>query len=445
MRPRHHRLIPAAAAGALGALCLLTVIPTSIASASQQPSQRPSQQPVKVIPLRLPLDAVTGHNAGSNIYTIDCVQPGSCTAGGGYHGRRAPFTSMVASEVHGRWQRAVGIKLPANSGSERISAVASVDCAKAGDCTAVGSYDATHQRSLPYVVAESRGHWGRAHDIRLPRTGAHAHASAAELLSVACTGQGTCMAVGGYANPDGGLEPMAVTEHDGRWTRAVDLSLPANATHTNQQDASFESIACPKSGTCSAVGTYVNRSGANAAMAISESSGVWQRATKINLPPGAAARGGDADLSSVSCTGAGSCLAVGSYASQADDRPVMTVTESGGRWSKARTVNALPKDVSTDQASSLSSISCGGAGNCVATGTYFPKGRGSSIWLTHESAGKWASPIPVILPPDGYLNRHSSAQGLAIDCTRSGDCALGGSYTTRSSLLRAVVAEFPVS
>jgi hypothetical protein len=168
MRQRHHRPMTAAAASALGALCALTMIPASTGSASIRP--------IKAAPLRLPPDTAVGNNASSNLISIDCVRPGSCTAGGGYNDRHGAFPAMVASQVNGRWQRATRLELPPNFQGAAVSDVSSITCAAAGYCTAVGGYSGSGGRDFGFVARESGGRWARSRETEPPRGASRADA-----------------------------------------------------------------------------------------------------------------------------------------------------------------------------------------------------------------------------------------------------------------------------
>jgi hypothetical protein len=438
MRSRPHRLLTITTAGALGALSVvsaLTALPVGPASAS------PGS--IRAVPLRLPPNAARGHNALSGLFSIDCVRPGFCTAGGGYATRRNPLAPMVAAQVDGQWQRATAIRLPSNSGGVRLSEVESVSCARVGDCTAVGSYSASHERTLNFTARESGGHWARALEIKPPRAADHRPAASSELRGVSCTGPGTCLAVGWYSTPGRGGLPMAVTEIDGHWTRAVELDLPANAALGSEQSALMTSVACSRTGFCTAVGGYEDRSAHVVDMAINESGGRWQRPTEIKSPPGATRQARSVVLTSVSCAGAGSCTAIGTYLDQAGNFPGLVVSETGGHWSRARKVTALPPGASKE-AVVLNSISCVRIGDCVAVGAFSFMNQVPQIWLLAESAGHWTRVGRVVLPPGLNADPKAGAEGFGVSCTKSGYCALAGRYTTKSAILSAIAAQFQV-
>src|ERR1700721_2372478 len=60
----------------------------------------------------------------------------------------------------------------------------------------------------------------------------------------------------------------------------------------------------------------------------------WNRATRVALPSNAGAAGTGA-LSGVSCTGLGTCIAVGGYESATGADAGLLVTQSRGHWRRA--------------------------------------------------------------------------------------------------------------
>lgn len=89
------------------------------------------------------------------------------------------------------------------------------------------------------------------------------------------------------------------------------------------------------------------------------------RAVEIRLPANASASQ-LAFLATVDCRPGGECVAGGGYESRGDtlirEQP-MIVTESRGRWARAREL-ALP----SPKQGYLASIDCTGSGSCVAAG-----------------------------------------------------------------------------
>jgi hypothetical protein len=166
----------------------------------------------------------------------------------------------------------------------------------------------------------------RAVQIRLP---ANAGANPRPLLiGVGCTSTGFCAAGGAYTDTAGRLEAMAVQQARGRWARAVELRLPSNA-ETNPL-AEVNSVACTGTGSCVAVGNYNGDTRVQGFIA-AESRGTWRRARLAPVPPNTAAAT-DFQLNGVSCSAPGACLAVGNYRDRSGHFQAMTVAESKGRW-----------------------------------------------------------------------------------------------------------------
>jgi hypothetical protein len=76
--------------------------------------------------------------------------------------------------------------------------------------------------------------------------------------------------------------------------------------------ASVFSMSCASAGNCSAGGDYLDRSGHYQAFAVTEVSGTWRASVEV---PGTGARnkGGNAQVSTVSCGSPGRCSAGGYY------------------------------------------------------------------------------------------------------------------------------------
>ena len=131
------------------------------------------------------------------------------------------------TESSGAWAPGVQASLPADASGTWVS-LASVSCAAAGDCNAVGSYTDSSLAGQGVLLTESSGTWA-------PRVGANVPANAAGsvgLVSVSCASAGDCTAVGTYAGGAGGAQGLLLTESSGAWAPGVEAILPANAAST---------------------------------------------------------------------------------------------------------------------------------------------------------------------------------------------------------------------
>jgi hypothetical protein len=123
------------------------------------------------------------------------------------------------------------------------------------------------------------------------------------------------------------------------WPAAGKLALPVGAnTSRGHQAAALQGVACTSAGNCVAVGYFTDATKSTQAMAVAEAGGTWGRASELTLPAGAdVSAGAQAGLSSVACTSAGNCVAVGFYtdSSGSKDRQAMVASETSGVWGQA--------------------------------------------------------------------------------------------------------------
>ena len=121
-------------------------------------------------------------------------------------------------------------------------------------------------------------------------------------------------------------------------------------------------------GNCVLVGDYVDSSNKSQSMVVTETGGTFAQATEVTPPSNAASNSG-ADLSGVSCTSVGNCVAVGSYFDSSENGQAMEVTETGGTFAEATEVTA-PSNAASDPRAGLGEVSCTSVGNCVLVGNY---------------------------------------------------------------------------
>jgi hypothetical protein len=96
------------------------------------------------------------------------------------------------------------------------------------------------------------------------------------------------------------------------------------------------------------------------------------------LPTGAARAQGSpgAQLTSVACSSAAACVAVGSYTDTAGEARLLLLTLAGSAWTATRAPSPADARTVGTQAQgtlappALSSVACPGAAACVAVGSY---------------------------------------------------------------------------
>ncbi len=277
----------------------------------------------------------------------------------------------------------------------------------------------------------SAGTTPRAVEIQLPlNAGANPDAL---LIGVGCTAAGSCAAGGGYNDTAGRTEAMVVSGSPGRWARAAELRLPPNAEAN--PFAEVNSVACAGAGSCVAAG-YYNGDTRFQGFIAAESGGTWRRASLAAVPSNTAAAS-DFQLNGVSCSAPGACVAVGNYKDRSGRFEAMALRESKGRWGPARELS-LPGNAGPDPGAFIVGVACPATGSCVVTADYTDKtGRGQVAILT-EAAGRWRSPTQLRLPPDASATQ---APGLdSVSCARAGSCLALGKYDLTSGGFRSMVA-----
>jgi len=255
--------------------------------------------------IELPPGASPGSAA---LASVSCPASGACVAVGQYLVRTGARQALIVIERRANWGRARRLALPPDASLRRGAQRALLDtvrCPAVGDCIAGGSY-LTPQRTLRAMVAsETRRVWSRARVLALP--------AGAVLKSIACTRLRTC--VGVASGTAGAL--TVVAEVRGRWGHPARLKLPLNAA--GHLLASLTSVACVSTGTCMAVGEYATKAG-EAPLVVTETNGRWHPAREVTLPVGS--RPG-ASLSAVACAPPAVCVAVGRYDDRAGTHPMV--------------------------------------------------------------------------------------------------------------------------
>jgi len=245
------------------------------------------------------------------------------------------------------------------------------------------------------------------------------------LNALACTSPSQCDAVGTYVvGPGKGIMPFVLTGlTSGNRPVLVRLQMPAGTEVTYTAE-----LACTSPGYCAVVGTYSALHGASLSngFTATESGGHWSAARTSAPPPGSQ---GIQDLSGVTCTSPGSCVAVGSALTSTDVQVPIVLTESKGTWGRAAYISP-PADFNADQPSNLLSVACAGPGSCVAVGQY-PVKSGLVQWpmAVVESGGHWLSARKIPLPADANQDPKAGAGSLsAVSCAPGGTCLAVGGY-----------------
>lgn len=302
------------------------------------------------------------------VTAIDCTGLGSCVAAGDYRaGNDTRDQGFVVTETNGKWGPARRIIPPLNSAASSSFTLHGISCPSAGNCVAVGSYTDASRHQQVMAASESTGKWSRAREIMMPTNAAAS--PAADGTSVACAKAGACVATADYGTASGAAQVATATLSAGKWHQAVELRMPTGAAANPQ--AQLLSVTCTAVGSCVAVGQYENAGFANLSFTAKESAGSWHRASTFTVVPSNAAPHPQVELRSVTCLKTGSCVAVGGYLDKAGGGASLAAVMLSGKWTAAGEIsppkNALSGGVLSTQ---VTSVSCTSGGYCAAVGYY---------------------------------------------------------------------------
>ena len=264
------------------------------------------------------------------------------------------------------------------------------------------------------------------------------------LDSVACPSSGTCAAVGYDTDWLGNDHPLTEDETGGVWGDPTELPLPANAMSVQGTGTALTSVSCPAVGACAAVGHYVDATGNYEPLAVSQSGGAWGAAVEPALPSDASSAGStqSSGLTSVSCAAPGNCVAVGSYLGAGADRVELALSSSGGSWGApvALTLPANALDpVNQYSPGRVASVSCPAAGACVAVGSYEDTAGNIEPMAGTETGGTWSGFSELTLPSTAR-NGAQMAGLTSASCAAAGSCSAVGSFLDARGHQQAMTA-----
>jgi hypothetical protein len=248
----------------------------------------------------------------------------------------------------------------------------------------------------------------------------------AQLSSVSCTAPGDCGAGGYYTVKGGHQQAFVVSESNGVWGKAT--QVPGLNSLNAGGNAQVNSVSCAATGDCTAGGQYNDKHGAGQAFVAAESNGVWGTAVEV---PGSAQlnAGGAASIASLACTTVGNCTAGGYYTDTSLGAQVMVVTERNGVWGDAIEVPGSAK-LNRRGLAFISSVSCAAPGDCTVGGDYHAGDGFFQTLVATQRGGVWGNAVKV--PGTLQLNTGGSAIVNSVSCTAPDYCSVGGSYTEKS-------------
>jgi hypothetical protein len=379
----------------------------------------------------LPANAASDPNAVVN--GESCPTTTYCVAVGTYwDGANGPQAGLLLTWSGGTWTAA---QAPGVTGSAQ-EFLFGVSCPSTSFCIAVGGTQGGPDDLNGLILTWSNGTWTEQAGPPLPAGAAAAvtrhgispayiQSEAPSIGSVSCPSAAYCVAV--EVSGDNGSTPYALTWSGGSWT-ITSLPVPGNS------DASgfltVQSVSCPTTSFCVAVGDYETTGQQEGGLLLTRSGGAWKATEAPPVPQADYGLG----LYSVSCPSASFCVAGGNGA---------FVTLSGGSWTTTwatSPANVVPGD-SAETSSQVDAVSCPTTSYCAAVGTYSDADTKNQAGdLLTLSGGSWHAttlPLPSNADP---ANTSGYPLPAAVDCLTASFCTTGGSYLDTSGNYDAMVS-----
>jgi len=314
-------------------------------------------------------------NAGSAaqnalVRSVVCSSAKNCSAVGTYFDAKTPANSLGfdLSEVNGTWKVAQEISFSSTPNANPFLTIGQIACTSTGNCTGVGSFIDANGVSQGLLVNQVKGVWSPGVALTLPAN-ASAYADAS-LSEVACS-SGACTVFGTYLTNTGALEALSASNVGGTWGRASEITMPAGApVNPHVFLYGFLGISCANARNCAAGGQYRDASGLYQGFLVSEVNGTWTSAVEVSLPVGAQSMGANGGVVSLSCPISGDCRAGAAYLDASKNYQALTVTEVNGAWQRGAKVT-LPGGASmVGVAGGIYGLVCSSVSACTATGSY---------------------------------------------------------------------------
>jgi hypothetical protein len=338
----------------------------------------------------------------SELYGISCSASGDCAAVGSYYIDTSGFVVTLAETWNGSsWK----VQATPNPEGTTLSALTGVSCTAGDSCTAVGYYGS--QSGLA-TLAET---WNGS-SWRIQQTPDVSGATESDLSGVSCSSRDSCTAVGYYVNSARDTVTLAEVWNGTSWTKEPTPD-PDGATTSE-----LSSVACTASDSCDAIGYSVNSSGVGVTLAEGWDGTSWKIQTTPN--PEGAVRG--SFLQGVSCPAADSCTADGYDTNSSGVESTLAEGWDGTSWK----IQTTPSPGGADE-SQLSSVSCTPAGDCTAVG-FYTDSSGSTVTLAESRVGSSWKVESTANPTDAPVS-----ELLGASCT-VGTCHAIGFHTKSTGI-----------
>jgi hypothetical protein len=336
--------------------------------------------------------------------------------------------AYVGSIVDGAPKAGAQVSLPADAASNPGASLTYVGCQGVSTCTAVGYYTNQSSVQVPIVVQINNGTPSAAVPVPVP---GDAVAGQEFFQSLACPSSGDCVAVGTYTSSTTSKSEPWVVALNGTSATNVSVNQPSNYDTASPQ-GEFYGVACQASSPCEAVGYYEATSSAySEPMAATINPGSSVTTVQVPLPSDAVSNDPAGTLNAVACPASGACEAMGYYnGAGLEENVVVPIT--GGTPGTPITATPASGYRANSPYGGVKGLACSSASMCVAAGYFYNSGGYyvPAVAVITGSAATWsATPLPADLSttnPQGEFYSYTNA----VACAPSGPCLASGVYWT---------------
>ncbi len=311
-----------------------------------------------------------------------------------------------------RWNGSVWtIQSTPNPSGATHSVFDAVSCTSATACTAVGSSGIGNVDTVGVTLAER---WnGTSWSIQpTPDPSAGSGVADSSLLGVSCSATTACTSVGQYFSPTTHQDVTLAESWNGSGWTTVATPNPSGSFQSE-----LTSVSCTAASACRAVGDFTNSSGTQATLAEASNGTTWS----VQTTPNATAATGDR-LIGVACTASTSCVAVGAASTATTVRPLAEAW-NGATWSLQ-----TPANPAASVSAALVATSCASATSCTAVGTYSV--GGTNVPLTEARSGtSWTDQSTPT--PSGEM----ASELDGVSCASSASCVAVGRTENKSGVV----------
>jgi len=282
----------------------------------------------------------------------------------------------------------------------------SVACRSASECEATGYAEVAEGKHV--TLAER---WnGTAWSVQSTPT----QGNTSNLASVSCSSASECVASGIYLTSSGKQSTLVELWNGKEWKILTTATLPKE-----DERSWFESVSCPSSKDCTAVGVVVTTLNGIVPLAESYNGSKWTLQT-TPTPENSL----EAQLSGVSCSAASACTAVGEYYSSTEKAYRALIERyNGTSWQLQESPSPVGKPAPKESHWSLHAVSCPTASSCVAIGSYAESASARNLLLGEEWNGsRWELASPVDRTGTGVV----CDEPRAVSCSAALTCTLAG-------------------